>query len=439
MRGGMRWLMALAPVAVVLWIAEIHARFIGHYDFTGGSRFAWTIAFIALLELGTYAVGLPDAPRSTAGAFWTAVGAVAAAALVISLLQLVLATSVLPRAVVIGSSLALVPVYTGLVLVDRRARRVGTDTVRVLAVIGPDEVDALRTDLNDRPERLAQLVAVLHPEQATARVESPAPVVDAARASGASVVVLGRDGQGDESVVAQAALLHGGGTRVRTLSLFYDEWLGKLPVTELERISLMFDIQELHAPRYARLKRLMDVAAGLVGLLALAVVSPAVWLLDRWGNPGPLLFRQTRVGKAGREFTILKFRTMPDRAAQPDWTVDRDARLGPVGRWLRRSHLDELPQAVNLLRGEISLVGPRPEQPRYVAELGEKIPFYEVRHLVKPGVTGWAQVKFPYGASVEDALQKLQYEFYYLRHQGPLLDARIMARTLRSVLRLQGR
>ena len=431
--------MVLAPVAVVLWFGEIHARFVGHYDFTGGSRFAWTIAFIALLELGAYATGLPDAPRSTVGALWTAAGAVGAAALVVSLAQLVLATTVLPRAVVFGSSLVLVPVYTGLVLVDRGSRRSGGDIARVLAVIGPGEADALQADMVDRPERLARLVAVLLPGDAVPRVDSPAPVVEAARASGASVIVLGRESQGDEAVVAQAALLHGDGTKVRTLSLFYDEWLGKLPVAELERISLMFDIQELHAPRYARLKRLVDVAAGLAGLVALAVVAPLLWLLDRRGNPGPLLFRQTRVGKAGHEFTILKFRTMPDGPARADWTLDRDARLSAVGRWLRRSHLDELPQAVNLLRGEISLVGPRPEQPRYVAELGVKIPFYDVRHLVKPGVTGWAQVKFPYGSSVEDALEKLQYEFYYLRHQGPLLDARIMARTLRSVLRLQGR
>ena len=106
---------------------------------------------------------------------------------------------------------------------------------------------------------------------------------------------------------------------------------------------------------------------------------------------------------------------------------------------MRRLHIDELPQVINILRGELSLVGPRPEQPRYVAELAQKIPFYDVRHLVLPGVTGWAQVKFPYGASVQDALEKLQYEFYYLRHQGPVLDARILARTVRTLVALQGR
>jgi lipopolysaccharide/colanic/teichoic acid biosynthesis glycosyltransferase len=439
MRGAIRWLMVLAPVAVVLWFGELHARLIGHYHFTGSSRFGWTIAFVVLLELGAYATGLPDAPATTTSAFWTAVGAVGAPALVISLSELLLATTVLPRAVVAGSSLVLVPVYTAVAVLQRRSRRTGVDTERVLAVVSPTDMEALRADLDSRPERFAQLVALLLPGEATPTVDGPAPLVEATRQTGASVVVLGREAQSDEGVVAQAALLHGGGTRVRTLSLFYDEWLGKLPVAELERISLMFDIQELHSLRYARLKRLVDLLAGLAGLIPLAVVTPVVWLLDRCGNPGALVFRQARVGKGGREFTIVKFRTMPDGVAAAGWTSTRDERLGTVGRWLRRSHLDELPQVLNLLRGELSLVGPRPEQPRYVAELVEKIPFYDVRHLVNPGMTGWAQVKFPYGSSVEDALEKLQYEFYYLRHQGPVLDARILARTLRSVLRLEGR
>jgi lipopolysaccharide/colanic/teichoic acid biosynthesis glycosyltransferase len=136
---------------------------------------------------------------------------------------------------------------------------------------------------------------------------------------------------------------------------------------------------------------------------------------------------------------MLKFRTMRSAAGETRWTEMGDPRVGPVGRWLRRTHLDELPQVLNILRGELSVVGPRPEQPAYVEELRQKIPFYDVRHLVHPGLTGWAQVKFDYGATVADALEKLQYEFFYLRHQSLTLDARIVARTLRSVLWHQGR
>jgi lipopolysaccharide/colanic/teichoic acid biosynthesis glycosyltransferase len=122
-----------------------------------------------------------------------------------------------------------------------------------------------------------------------------------------------------------------------------------------------------------------------------------------------------------------------------EWTTDHDRRVTPAGRVLRRTHLDELPQVLNILRGDQSVVGPRPEQPQYVAELREKMPFYDLRHLVRPGLTGWAQVKYPYGASELDAFEKLQYDFYYLRHQGALVDARIIGRTLRMVAGLNGR
>ena len=138
---------------------------------------------------------------------------------------------------------------------------------------------------------------------------------------------------------------------------------------------------------------------------------------------------------------MLKFRTM--RAAADgqgsDWTAEHDARVTPFGRVLRRTHLDELPQVVNVLRGELSIVGPRPEQPQLVDELVDKLPFYRLRHLVRPGLTGWAQVKFRYAGSEEETLEKLQYEFFYLRRQSLGLDLRIVGRTLRSVMGREGR
>jgi len=441
MRRALAGLVTAAPIVVALVLAEVHARFIGRYPLVGTSRFAWTLAFIAFLELAVYVMGLPGTPRTAVGALWSSVGAVLAGAGAVSVLQLLAGVALLPRFVVFVSTVTLVVVLTTLTVLYQRTRyREGGD--RVLAVLGPDESAILGDDLRSGSEQLATLVAVLGPEEASAAVAVGSPVIDRATEHRVSVVVLGREAQADESVVAQAAELHGRGVRVRTLGLFYDEWLGKLPVTELERMSLMFDIQELHVPRYARLKRIIDVVSGLIGLVLLAFVIPVVFVVDRLANRGPLFFRQERVGKEGRTFTILKFRTMPPgqgAATGGDWTAQLDPRLRPAGRFMRRLHVDELPQAVNVLRGELSLVGPRPEQPHYVAELTEKIPFYEIRHLVNPGVTGWAQVKFPYGASVEDALEKLQYEFFYLRHQGPVLDTRILARTVRAVLRRSGR
>jgi len=432
----LRWLTAAAPVVVVLGLAEVHARWIGHYRLVGSSRLGWTVLYIVFLEMAAYVMGLPGTPRSAMGAIGSAIGAVALGAGVVSLAQLLVGAPLLPRFVVLASSGVLAVAWSALAIVDQRAAPSGGD--RVLAVLDPDEAVTLHDDLTMAPERTARLVDVVDQDEATA-AGPRSPLLEAVAQSGATVLVLGRGAQGSEAVVAQAAELHGRGIRVRTLTLFYDEWLGKLPVSDLERLSLMFDIQELHVPRYARLKRVVDLVAALVGLVLLVPAVVLVLVLDLAGNRGPLFFRQVRVGKGGHPFTIVKFRTMAPGSGEGTWTADADPRLAPVGRWMRRVHLDELPQALNVLRGELSLVGPRPEQPRYVAELTEKIPFYEIRHLVKPGVTGWAQVKFPYGASVEDALEKLQYEFYYLRHQGPLLDTRIVARTLRAVLFHHGR
>jgi lipopolysaccharide/colanic/teichoic acid biosynthesis glycosyltransferase len=147
------------------------------------------------------------------------------------------------------------------------------------------------------------------------------------------------------------------------------------------------------------------------------------------------------VGKNGHEFSILKFRTMrqTDAGRPNEWTTEDDPRITPFGRVLRRTHVDEIPQLLNIVRGDLSLVGPRPEQPHYVLELKEKLPFYDLRHLVRPGLTGWAQVKYGYAGTESDALQKLQYEFYYLRHQSLSLDLKILFRTVRSVLGARGR
>jgi lipopolysaccharide/colanic/teichoic acid biosynthesis glycosyltransferase len=178
-----------------------------------------------------------------------------------------------------------------------------------------------------------------------------------------------------------------------------------------------------------------------VGVAALVVVTPFVAIGNCLANRGPLLFRQSRVGRHGREFAIVKFRTMrPHDGTVPDeWTTTNDPRVTTFGRFLRSTHLDELPQAVNIVRGELAVVGPRPEQPHYVEELSQKLPYYGLRHLVRPGLTGWAQVKYGYAGSARDALEKLQYEFFYLGHQSIWFDARIVGRTVRSVVGTQGR
>ncbi|MDP8938434.1 MAG: sugar transferase [Actinomycetota bacterium] len=422
----------------VVGLSKAHAVSHG-YDYTDSSRFAWSLAYVLFLVGASYGAGLPDLARTRRSAVLSSVGALSAATACISALQLVAGSALLPRFVVLGAPLVLLPFYVlcSVCATDGRARDGQRD--RVVVVAGIDEGFHLADELAAEPERPAVLSRVLSPEWASSRDSGSRPLVDAVMEEAATAVVLDRVAQADDSIVAQAADLHEAGIRVRTLSLFYEQWLGKLPVSELERVSLMFDIGEVHRARYGRMKRILDTTAGLVGVAVLAVVTPAVLLGNLFGNRGPLLYRQPRVGKNGRVFEIVKFRTMRPDHGTTEWTANDDPRITPFGAWLRRTHLDELPQAVNILRGHLSIVGPRPEQPKYVEELEGKIPFYRLRHLVRPGLTGWAQVKYPYGANQADAIEKLQYEFYYLRHQGLALDMRVIGRTVRSVLGRGGR
>ncbi|MGE3620148.1 MAG: sugar transferase [Acidimicrobiia bacterium] len=434
MRRAARPLLYAGVLVVVFGLALVHARYIGHYPYTGSARFGWTVAYAALLCVAAYAVGLPDVPRSRRAALPHAMLAAGGAAGAMSALQLVLGDALLPRFVVFGSAVLLVDWFgacTGLAI-GGRARAEARDRVAVVGT--PDDVAELREELAGAPEHPAAVVVEL--DHAAAREG----LAEVAVAEGATVLVLDRAALADERLVAQAAALHEAGLRVRTLSGFYEQWLGKLPIAELEQASLLFDIGEVHRARYVRSKRVVDVALALAGTVALAVVLPVVLVGDLVANRGPLLYRQARVGKGGREFTMLKFRTMrPSAAGSPtEWTGARDPRVTPFGRVLRRTHLDELPQVLNILRGDLSVVGPRPEQPAYVAELTEKLPFYRLRHVVRPGLTGWAQVKYGYAGSESDALQKLQYEFWYLRNQGLVTDLRIVGRTIRSMLGGEG-
>jgi lipopolysaccharide/colanic/teichoic acid biosynthesis glycosyltransferase len=424
--------------AAVLGFGAWHASHVGHYRFVSSSRFSWSLAYIVLLALAAYGVGLPDLVRDRRRSFGAAVAAACAAAAGISLAQLVLGSQLLPRFVVFSSALVLVPWCAMCARLADDGRQRDSERDRVLAVVGPGEAAMLDYELEMAAERPATLVAVL-PREAAQPTPHQRPLIERAVTERATVVVLDRDAAADDQIVEQVAELHERGVRVRTLTLFYDEWLGKLPLSELERVSLMFDIGELHRARYGRLKRVLDVGAGLVGLAVLAIAAPVVVIGNCIANRGPLFYRQVRVGRGGRPFTMVKLRTMVTDPGPSEWTAEDDPRITPFGRWLRRTHVDELPQAWNVLRGDLSLVGPRPEQPGYADELKEKIAFYDFRHLVRPGLTGWAQVKYDYGASETDALEKLQYEFWYLRHQGLALDARVVGRTVRSVIGRSGR
>jgi exopolysaccharide biosynthesis polyprenyl glycosylphosphotransferase len=232
------------------------------------------------------------------------------------------------------------------------------------------------------------------------------------------------------------------GVEVEDAVELYQRMHGKLWLEALDPGRLVFSRGFRLTPAYLRVKRLLDVVCALLLLIAAFPLMAAIALAVRLGSPGPVLFRQERVGQFGRSFTLLKFRSMradAEAATGPTWARENDDRATPLGGVLRRFHLDELPQAINVLRGDLSFVGPRPERACFVEMLRGKLPFYDLRHYIKPGVTGWAQVRYPYAGSVEDSYEKLQYDLWYAQNVSLGLDLRILFATAASLFGGRGR
>ena len=226
------------------------------------------------------------------------------------------------------------------------------------------------------------------------------------------------------------------------LASVYENYTGKIAVENLRPSWLIFSDGFKKSRLLAIGKRLLDVVAAGVGLVIAAPIMIVVAAAIKLTSPGVVLYHQQRVGQHGRIFIVHKFRSMRQDAEAhtgPVWASKAgDARVTAVGRFIRRSRLDELPQLWNVLKGDMSFVGPRPERPEFVAELTKQIPFYGQRHIVRPGLTGWAQVRYTYGASVEDALEKLQYDLFYIKNLSVALDLFIMLDTVKTVLQRKG-
>ncbi|HKQ47023.1 MAG TPA: sugar transferase [Phycisphaerae bacterium] len=227
------------------------------------------------------------------------------------------------------------------------------------------------------------------------------------------------------------------GCRVTDETTFYETTYGEVPVSHISPSWFLSADLKGHRREHAVAKRIFDVFVAVVALVLSAPAFILVAGLLRFENRGPILYSQTRVGRGGRLFTLYKFRTMATSAedAGTAWATLNDPRATSIGRRLRRSRLDELPQLWNILRGDMSVVGPRPERPEFVRPLSAVIPFFDERHLIKPGLTGWAQINYPYGATVADARRKLQLDLYYVKHISLELDLIILLRTLGTFFR----
>jgi exopolysaccharide biosynthesis polyprenyl glycosylphosphotransferase len=233
------------------------------------------------------------------------------------------------------------------------------------------------------------------------------------------------------------------GIPITTMIHFYESLTGRVPVAYAGKdLQVILPIDRPAIYRlYLAFRRGCEWLIALLGCLFLLILIPFIWLGNRLTNPGDLFYRQERVREGGKVFQVVKFRSMVMDAEQGTgvvWARENDERITPVGHLLRKARLDEMPQFWNVLKGEMSLIGPRPERPSIIATLEKDIPFYRVRHAVRPGITGWAQVCYRYGASVDDALVKLEYDLYYIKYQSWYLDLVILVKTARVVLGLRG-
>jgi exopolysaccharide biosynthesis polyprenyl glycosylphosphotransferase len=234
------------------------------------------------------------------------------------------------------------------------------------------------------------------------------------------------------------------GVEITRMPVMYEELLDRVPIEHLDAnwILRSFVDDAKVSGFYILTKRLIDLLGGLVGLIVLLLFAPFVSLAILLDSGWPIFYSQTRLGRGGREYKIIKFRTMIQDAeadGRPRWAKEDDERATRVGRVLRKTHIDEIPQVVNVLRGEMSLVGPRSERPELVQHFQQHVPFYRARLLVKPGITGWAQVNFGYASTIDETKIKLEYDLYYIKHRNLLMDLVILLRTPWTVFGFRGR
>jgi exopolysaccharide biosynthesis polyprenyl glycosylphosphotransferase len=231
------------------------------------------------------------------------------------------------------------------------------------------------------------------------------------------------------------------GVPILSGAAFHENYLGRISLEALTANDLLLSKGFTSGKVSAAAKRLCDIVLGTCMLVLWLPLMAITALAVKIDSPGPVFYRQQRVGRFDTTFTLFKFRSMTadaEASGKPRWAQKQDPRITRVGRFIRTTRIDELPQLANVIRGEMSLVGPRPERPHFVEQLARAIPFYRQRAYVKPGLTGWAQVNFPYGASVEDAREKLAYDLYYVKNRSIMLDAGILLSTIRVVLLREG-
>ena len=225
------------------------------------------------------------------------------------------------------------------------------------------------------------------------------------------------------------------------LSEFYEKITQKIPLTAINQVWFLENISQRTKSFYERGKRMFDIFFGLVSLIVTLPIWLIIAIIIKTESPGPIFYRQTRIGKGGKPFTLIKFRSMVKDAEKdgPKMAQENDPRITGFGRFLRRARMDELPQLWNIIRGQMSFIGPRAERPEFHQELRTKIPFYQERYLIKPGLSGWAQIKYGYTSSIEDNFEKIQHDLYYIKNRSFIFDLSIILKTINIIIKGGGR
>jgi exopolysaccharide biosynthesis polyprenyl glycosylphosphotransferase len=229
--------------------------------------------------------------------------------------------------------------------------------------------------------------------------------------------------------------------RFLDLVSFYELIVRRIPLSVINEAWFLHNLQESDKKLYDKIKIILDYFLGLILFIGLSFVVVPVAAAVKLDDKGPVFYSQKRIGRGGKEFRMYKFRTMKTDAEKDgaQFAKDGDSRVTRVGKFLRKTRIDELPQIINVLKNEMSFVGPRPEQPEFVEELKTAMPFYDIRHIIKPGLTGWAQINFYYAATIEENLKKLQYDLFYIKNRSLILDGIILLKTLNIILKFRGR
>jgi exopolysaccharide biosynthesis polyprenyl glycosylphosphotransferase len=257
----------------------------------------------------------------------------------------------------------------------------------------------------------------------------------------ADVIIVSREAKQNSDFVERLYELILQGKTIIDFDKFYESITGKIPVSAIGKIWFLENLVEKSKQTFEKIKRWIDILLALILFLPYLIITPFVALIIKMNSKGPVFYRQARVGRGEKIFQIIKFRSMVFDAEKngAQWAKEGDKRITFIGNILRKTRIDELPQLWNVLKGDLSFVGPRPERPEFVEQLKNQVPHYLMRHIIKPGLSGWAQINFPYGASVEDATEKLQYDLYYVKNRSLLLEISILLKTTMTVLQRAGR